>query len=100
MFDGVPIKDLSVATLLGIAILLIILGRLVPWWLYKDKCKEADRWREAYENERAARLVSDRQTAELLEFAKSTHSILDALFVNTAESSRQGGAHRVVPTSR
>lgn len=100
MFEGIPLADFAPATLVGIAFLLVMFGRLVPWWLYKDKCKDSDRWREAYEAERAARLVSDKQNAELLEFAKATHSILDALFVSTAESSRQGGTHRVVPTSR
>lgn len=103
MWDGIPInvKDLSLATLLGICVLLIIFGRLVPWWLYRDKSKDADRWREAYEAERESRLVLDKQNVELLEFAKASYSILDALFVNTTESSRQGGNHRVVvPTSR
>jgi hypothetical protein len=100
MVDGISIKDLSIATLLGIAILLIIIGRLIPWWQYKEKCKESDRWREAYEKERESRLVMDKQNAELLEFARASYSILDALFVNTTEFSRQGGAHRVVPTSR
>lgn len=99
MWDGIPVKDLSITSLLGIAVLLIMFGRLVPWWLYRDKCKDGDRWREAYEAERAARLASDKQNAELLEVAKATYGILDALFVNT-ESSRQGGTHRVVPTSR
>lgn len=79
MLDGIPIKDLSMATLLGVAILLILLGRLIPRSTYKDKKEEADRWREAYETERNARAVSDLQTVELLELAKTTKALIEAI---------------------
>jgi hypothetical protein len=99
MLDGIPLETYTPAALLGITVILLLVGRIVPKSTLTEKIKEAERWRKAYETERDARLASDKQNAELLEFAKATHSILDALFVNT-ESSRQGGTHRVVPTSR
>jgi len=100
MLDGIPVKDLTTSTLLGLAILLVIFGRLIPWWVYKAKAKECERWQKAYEAERDARRTSESQSAELLEFAKATYHILDALFVNTEYSQQSGGAHRVVPSRR
>jgi hypothetical protein len=100
MFDGIPLNDLTAPTLVGIAVLLVMLGGLVPRWLYKAKEQECQRWQKAYEAERDARKTSESQSAELLEFAKATYHILDALFVNTEYSQQSGGAHRVVPTKR
>lgn len=80
MLDGIPIVELTVRTLLGITVLLLLTGRIVPRYIYMEKAKEADRWREAYEQEKEARTTSDRQTAELLEVAKTTHNIIAAMF--------------------
>lgn len=100
MFDGIPLGDLSAPVLVGIAFLLVMFGRLVPWWLYKEKCKEAENWQAAYEKERASRDLSEAQKTELLEAVKITNDILYAMFDITTEDSRpSGGRHRVVPTS-
>lgn len=80
MLDGVPVADLSTAGLLGLAILLLLLGRIVPRSTLQDKIEECDRWREAYEKERDARALSDAQTAELLEMAKTTNSVIMSIF--------------------
>lgn len=80
MLDGVPIADLTAPTLLGVGILFVLLGRLVPLYFYREKAKEADQWKEAFEAEREARAKSDAQTKELLEIAKTTHDILSAMF--------------------
>jgi hypothetical protein len=72
MLEGLPVRDLSLGTLLGLAILLILFGRLIPSSTYKEKKEECERWRLAYETERDARQVSDIQTVELLELAKTT----------------------------
>ena len=97
MLDGFPIADLTAPTLLGFAVLMLILGRLVPRSTYQDKLVEAEKWRLAYEAERKARATSDAQTVELLELAKTTHSIIVALF-GTAASTRPPGEAYVVPT--
>lgn len=90
MLDGIPIGDLSPAGLLGIAIILIFTGGLVPRWVYKGKVSESEKWHTAYELERQARAASDKQTDELLEVAKTTHSLIVAVFSNS-ERIRQSG---------
>jgi len=80
MFEGIPIYTLTAPTLLGIAILLLLTGRIVPRSTLRDKALEVDKWREAYEKERDARSKSNAQTIELLETAKLTHKIVAAMF--------------------
>lgn len=100
MLDGIPISTLTPPALLGIVVLLVILGRLVPWYIHKEKIKEAERWRLAYEAERDARVISDAQTVELLELAKTTHNIIVAMFGSHVGRHRQSGGTSVVPTTR
>lgn len=79
MLEGIKLTDFAPASLLGVAILLILLGRLVPRSTYQEKKEESERWREAYETERDARQVSELQTIELLELAKTTHKLIAAI---------------------
>lgn len=90
MIDGISIIGLTPPALLGVAILMMLTGRLIPRSTYLDRVKEADQWRKAYEAERAARATSDAQTVELLELAKTTHSFITAVFSNS-ERIRQSG---------
>lgn len=90
MLDGIPFGDLTTPSLLGIAILLLLTGRLVTRSALTDKIEEAERWRSAYEAEREARATADDQAAELLELARTTHDIIAAMFSNT-ERIRQSG---------
>ena len=80
MLDGISIIGLTPAGLLLITVFFIMTGRLVPKATYQDKVKEADLWRAAYEAERAARTISDAQTRELLEVAKTSEKFLSAVF--------------------
>lgn len=96
MLDGIPLVGLTAPTLLGIAILLILVGRIIPRPFYVEKVTEAERWRLAYEAEREARALSDAQTAELLEVAKTTHNIIVAVFHNS-ELIKRGGELNVPP---
>lgn len=95
MLDGIPFNNLTAPALLGITVLLILLGRLVPWFIYKSKVEEAEKWRLAYEVERKARMASDAQTTELLELAKTTNSIVVAAFGGSPRY-RQAGEANVV----
>lgn len=99
MLDGIPLSDLTAPTLLGIVVLMVLLGWLVPKAILKEKSVEAERWRLAYEAEREARNTSDAQTVELLELAKTTHNIIVAMF-GTAERMGQSGGAGVVPTTK
>jgi len=96
MLDGIPIATLTPPVLLGIAVLLVFIGKLVPRFFYTEKVKEAEKWEKAYEAEREARRLSDAQTAQLLEQAKTTHQIVEAIF--NASQVRQSGGTNVVPT--
>lgn len=92
MFEGFPIVSLTAPALLGLAVLLLLFGRIIPRSTLDDKIKECDRWRQAYEAEREIRVTSDGQTVELLELAKTTHSIIFAMFTATsAENTRTPG---------
>lgn len=100
MFDGLSVANLTPAVLLGIAVLLIFLGRLIPFPMFRDKSAECERWHKAYEAERDARIISDAQTVELLELAKTTHSILVAMFGTVGPMRQSGGADVLVPTPK
>ena len=90
MLDGIPLGDLSAPVLLGIAVLMLLLGLLVPRRTLRDKAEESERWRQAFETEREARATSDSQTKELLELAKTTHAVIVAMF-KTSEGTHQSG---------
>jgi hypothetical protein len=98
MLDGIPVSNLTAPGLLGLAVLMILAGFLVPRFVYNEKKQECEKWREAYEAERKARAASDAQTAELLELAKTTHKIIAATF-STTERLRQSGGADALPTS-
>jgi hypothetical protein len=90
MFLDLSLTTISSAGLLGITVLLILFGRLIPLSTLRDKQEEAERWRQAYEAERKARGIADAQTNELLEVAKTTHSIIAAM-ASTSERLIQSG---------
>lgn len=98
MIDGISVSNLTPSVIAGIAVLAVLLGILVPRYIYRDKVQEAKDWRKAYEAEREARVTSDAQTRELLELAKTTHNIIVALFGSTSDRSRQSGGPHVVQT--
>lgn len=96
MLYGIPIADLTAPSLLGIVVLLVLFGRIVPRSTLKDKAEESEKWRLAYEAERTARTLSDAQTTELLEVAKTTHKVVETLF--SEYQRRSGEANVVIPT--
>jgi hypothetical protein len=91
MFDGIPVDKLSAPVILGIAVLMVLFGLLVPRRTYKRMEKEAENWRLAFEASEKARLASDKQTAELLELAKTSNNVLQAMFGMTESGKRTGG---------
>lgn len=91
--NGIPLLGLSSPVLLGFAILLLLTGRLVPRLTYRDKAEEAERWRQAYETEREARALSNKQTIELLEVTRLTNDIVTAAFGSHGVIRPQGGSH-------
>lgn len=100
MFEGIPFASLTAPTLLGITVLLILLGRLVPRSALKDKDKQIDAWKKAAETAREGLLATSAQTAELLEVAKTTNSIVVATFGTPEQRARESGGTNVVPTKK
>jgi len=101
MLGGIPILDYTPQTLLGITILLLLLGFLQPRKAIVDKEKEVERWKKAYEAERDARAISDAQTAELLELAKTTYELLDATLNGPSQGRhRTPGGPYAVPMAK
>jgi len=101
MLDGIPLANLTPSVLLGITVLMLLLGWLVPKRTLTKAEKEAERWRLAYEAEREARVLSDGQTTELLELAKTSRNIIAALF-EAFQAARQssGGTYEMVPKGK
>lgn len=60
--DGlqIPLEVLTPSALVGLAVLLVLTGRLVPRRTYDDKCHEAEQWR-------AESRIKDQQIHELTE---------------------------------
>lgn len=97
MFENIPLVGLTAPTLLGIAILLMLTGRIVPRATLQDKAAEAQAWKEAYEAEREARALSDTQTVQLLEVSKTTHAVSVAMFDVIRQNIAQSGGANVLP---
>lgn len=97
MFEGIPVVSLTAPALLGITILLLLMGRIVPRVTLQDKTQEAADWKSAYEAERDARARSNLQTIELLEVSKTTHAITVAMFDVVRQDMRRMGGTDVVP---
>jgi len=83
VIDNIPIAGLTPAALLLFEVLMVLTGRLVPRSTLEDKKVEANQWRRAYEAERDARTVSDAQTRELLEVAKTSQQFLAGVYANS-----------------
>lgn len=92
LLEGIPIVGLTAPGLLGIAILMILTGKLWTNAAYQQKCQEAERWRLAYEAEREARGESEAGTKELLELAKTTQALITGVFTNSEHIRRSGEA--------
>lgn len=90
MLEGFPLIGLTAPALLGIAILLLLFGRIVPRSTLLDKSNESEKWRQAYETEREARALSNKQTIELLELAKLTNAIVVSAFGREGVIRKQG----------
>jgi hypothetical protein len=100
VLDGIPLGDLTAPGLLGVTVLMMLLGWIVPRKTLNDQIKQTEKWQTAYELERQSRVSSDSQTTELLEIVKATYSIVVAQ--DGSGRSRQSGEANVVsaPTSK
>ena len=99
MLDGIPLADLTAPTLLGVAVLLLLFGKIVPRATLMDKAEEAKLWREAYEVERKAHELTEAQVTELLELSKTTYNVIVAMFGTTERMRKpeEGAPHVASP---
>lgn len=79
MWEGITVGTLTPPVLLGITVLMLLKGYLVPRSTLQDSQKEAEQWHQAYELERAARNTAEAQNRELLEVAKASAGFLKAV---------------------
>lgn len=93
--EGIPLVGLSAPAILGVVIMMILTGKLWTNAAYQEKVSEAERWRLAYEAEREARTLSDRQTTNLLEEAKTNRNVLAALITPTGTGPKSGESNVV-----
>lgn len=77
--SGIPLDSLTPAALLGLAILLLLLGRLVPRRTYEDLKNDRDRWQVAHQESEAARQEMAMQMRELLETGRTTEALLRSI---------------------
>lgn len=66
--DGLPITEalLTPWSLVGLFFLLVMTGRLVPWWAQKREQEHADKWQEAFMDEAKANRELTRQLDQLI----------------------------------
>jgi len=76
---GIPLNGLTAPALLGLAILLLLLGKLIPRRTYEDLKDDRDRWREAHDKSESARKELLGTLDELLEHARTTESFIRSL---------------------
>lgn len=77
--DGLPIFDYSAQTLLGIAVLMILLGWLVPKATMKPLREENAYLKSALETLQTAHNETVRQNGELMEVNQLIRSVFTAL---------------------
>lgn len=95
MIENIPLVGLTAPALLGIAVLLLLTGRIVPRSALTDRDKEIERWKSAYETEREARIISDNQTAKLLIAVETNRDVLFALLKVIKPTADSGGSSDV-----
>lgn len=85
--------------ILTLVVLLVLWGKIVPRStlddMRADKDKQIETWRSAYEKSETAREIQRAQITDLLEIARTTNTVIQALPVPGANSGRR--PHADVP---
>lgn len=90
IWENLSAADLSTAGLLGLAVLFVMLGLLIPRWVVTQMRRDRDDrlaearsetsdWKVAYQASEEARAVQAKQLGELLELAKTTDHFIRSL---------------------
>lgn len=84
---GIPVADLTPAALVGLFVVAILVGLLVPRRTLKDVQTERDTWKEAYHTQVEARGEEARQMDMVLAMSKANHELLVAISKSAAAAS-------------
>lgn len=76
---GLSLDNLTPAALLGVAILLLLLGKLVPRRTYDDLVADRDHWQQAHADSEKARAEMAAVLEDLLETSRTTEALLKSL---------------------
>lgn len=76
---GIPADSLTLGGLLGLAVLAVLFGWLVPRRTLTDQQRQTERWQAAFENAEKARAEQAEQIRELSELARTTNAMITAL---------------------
>ena len=76
---GIPLAALTPSALLGVCILAIITGRLVPRRTYDDKAHEANEWRTESRLKDSQIAEKDEQLRHLAEVGKTVEQLARGL---------------------
>lgn len=84
---GIPLTVLTPSALLGLCVLLVLTGRLVPRRTYDDKVHEANEWRTESRLKDAQLAEKDKQLGHMGEVGRNVLHVMDALQVLRREDS-------------
>lgn len=91
MIDGIPLGVYGPWGLVSVFFMLVFLGRLVPWWMHKERLKDRDDQIVYYKATLAKR---DEQFDKLLSQGELNTRLLEDLKREAASKSGAGSEHR------
>jgi hypothetical protein len=77
--DGIPVVGLTAPALLGLAILLLLTGRLIPRRTYDDLKQDREDWKAAHRESERIRGELVQHMNMMVEQAKVTEALLRSL---------------------
>lgn len=104
MIGDIPIGTLTPIGVCLLAVVLILMGWLVPRYVYHREIATSEKWQKAYETERTSRILLSGQVAEMLEQTRTSQKMMETFtaMAQRAESAELsgGGRHHVVSKAR
>lgn len=88
---GVPVGSIGATGILGIVVLLVLMGKLVPRRSLEDTLKERDDWRAAHGVSEEARIELQQQVGELLQLSRLTTTFIQTIPLGVLRSREEGG---------
>lgn len=79
MVDGLPVANISTGALAAFAVLLIFTGRLVPYTLYRDKCRQVEKLEEQLAVKDAQLAEKDVQLGVIADVGQTVNAVMRAI---------------------